>query len=439
MAEDLHNAGPVLPEPGKGNILITSALPYVNNILTPPWQHHRVSALRGYLCQVLQGAWHQCSVRSIYVPSVDHHKDKRTDSRMRISGTDEYGTTAEARALVEGCTPKELCDKYRVIHAEIYQWFNISFDTFGLVERGLGTAQYHEGYAMGNQSPLPGYEQKVIYPWFDACIGYISITACYTDQWEKWWRDPRDDNVVFHSIVFPATQIGTKEDWTKLHHLSATEYLTYEGGKFSKSRGIGVDTEFTWDSFISDNNNRLLKNLGNFVNRVLKFINSPSYDSVVPDWTEYHHEEAAAAFDGFRDNIAVLLTRYIQELDAVRLRAGLPSPPKCAAVIGLAVNLVHLLAALLAPYMPDTARSINRQLGADPLLPIPDRWRADSIRCDHRIGRGEHLFRPIDPGKAREWREAFGAEEARKVKGEEAARKVKNAALRAAETAKAGS
>ncbi|KAK0735036.1 tRNA synthetases class I (M)-domain-containing protein [Lasiosphaeria miniovina] len=145
--------------------------------------------------------------------------------------------------------------------------------------------------------------------------------------------------------MFPASQIGTQDTWTKLHHLSTTDYLTYEGGKFSKSRGIGVfgdsahetevasdiwrfyllycgpetgDTKFTWDGFISADNNLLLKTLGNFVNRVLKFINS-RYHSIVPDWAE-HHE---SSFDAFKEDVNQLLAQYTRELDAVKLRAGL--------------------------------------------------------------------------------------------------------------------
>ncbi len=215
--------------------------------------------------------------------------------------------------------------------------------------------------------PLPGYEDKVIYSWFDACIGYVSITACYTDQREKWWRNPDDvslyqfigkDNVVYHSVIFPATQLGTQDPWTKLYHLSTTDYLTYEGGKFSKGRVIGVfgdsaqktgvpsdvwrffllsirpetgHSEFTWDALISANNNLLLKNLGNFVSRVLKFVNSGHYDNIVPDWSAYHE----SAFEVFKEEVNVLLAQYIRDLDAV--------------------NLVHLLAALLGPYLPQTA------------------------------------------------------------------------------------
>lgn len=317
----------------------------------------------------------------------------------------------------------------------------------------------------------------------DDSIGYVSITANYTDQWEKWWRSPDDvqlyqfmgkDNVVYHSIIFPATKIGTHEPWTKLHHLSTTDYLTYEGGKFSKSRGIGVfgdsaretevpsdiwrfyllycrpetgDSEFTWDGFISANNNLLLKNLGNFVSRVVKFINSRHFNNVVPDWTQY----GEPSFDAFKADINQLLAQYIQELDGVKLRAGLVTalqisqrgngflqaskldnslyetqPAKCAAVIGLAINLVHLLASLISPYMPTTAAAINSQLRAN-ALPILEEWTADSIRPGHEISLSQHLFSRIKPEKAEEWRQKYGSEEAKKLKEEEAALKANKA------------
>ncbi|KAK4675853.1 hypothetical protein QC764_507035 [Podospora pseudoanserina] len=296
--------------------------------------------------------------------------------------------------------------------------------TAAWLKEGLQSRSITRDLKWGTPMPtsLEGYEEKLIY----SCIGYVSITANYTDQWEKWWRSRDDvqlyqfmgkDNVVYHSIIFPATKIGTHEPWTKLHHLSTTDYLTYEGGKFSKSRGIGVfgdsaretevpsdiwrfyllycrpetgDSEFTWDGFISANNNLLLKNLGNFVSRVVKFINSRHFNNVVPDWTQY----GESFFDAFKADINQLLAQYIQELDGVKLRAGLltvlqisqrgngflqaskldnslyeTQPAKCAAVIGLAINLVHLLASLISPYMPTTAAAINSQLRAN-ALPI---------------------------------------------------------------------
>ena len=75
----------------------------------------------------------------------------------------------------------------------------------------------------GVKVPRKGFEEKCFYVWFDAPIGYISITACYTDDWKDWWMNPDNveltqfmgkDNVPFHSIMFPASLLATKEKWT---------------------------------------------------------------------------------------------------------------------------------------------------------------------------------------------------------------------------------
>lgn len=81
---------------------------------------------------------------------------------------------------------------------------------------------------------------------------------------------------------------------------------------------------------------------------------------------------------------------------------------KCAAVIGILINLIYLLASFIEPYLPDTAKSINTQLDAD-LLPIPSHWAVGSIAVGHKIGKSEHLFSRIKPEKAEEWRKTFGS------------------------------
>ena len=101
----------------------------------------------------------------------------------------------------------------------------------------------------GTPVPLAGYEDKVFYVWFDAPIGYVSIAANYTPEWKQWFQQPdaveyyqfmAKDNVPFHSVIFPSCLIGTHENYTLVQHLSGIEYLNYESGKFSKSRGLGV-------------------------------------------------------------------------------------------------------------------------------------------------------------------------------------------------------
>ena len=94
--------------------------------------------------------------------------------------------------------------------------------------------------------PLPGYENKVLYVWFEACIGYPPITANYAIEWKQWLHNPEHvqlyqflgkDNVPFHSVIFPGCQMGSGDCWTMLHYV---EYFNYENGKFSKSRRIGI-------------------------------------------------------------------------------------------------------------------------------------------------------------------------------------------------------
>ncbi|KAJ5740957.1 Methionine--tRNA ligase cytoplasmic [Penicillium malachiteum] len=599
-------SNPILPKKGERNILITSALPYVNNV------PHLGNVIGSVLSADVFSRYHKACGRST----------------LYICGTDEYGTATETKALEEKMSPEELCAKYNKIHQEVYKWFDIGFDHFGrtptskhteisqaifnrLQENGFlaeRTAEqpfceqhgsfladrYVEGEcprchyddARGDQCdkcghlldpfdlikprckldgatpvrretkhihllldklqpevekwaneaiakgewpknsriiteswlkeglkdrgitrdlkwgvpvPLDRFENKedfmnkVLYVWFEACIGYPSITANYTDDWELWWRNPEEvqlyqflgkDNVPFHSVIFPATQIGTRDVWTMNHHLSATEYLQYEGGKFSKSRGIGVfgtnaketgvppdvwryyllknrpetgDTFFEWRSFVDSNNSELLAKLGNLVNRVVKLV-AASYGSVVPEFT------IPESFNPFLEEVTGSLRQYIEEMEGVHLRAGVSTamriaeagngliqanrldnaliasePERAAAVVGAVLNLIHLLSAVFSPYMPATSRSILEQLNVPAqLIPslesLKDGWKPESIKGGHKIGKAAYLFSRIDPKKADEWRELFGGSQAERAKKAEEAAKI--AAKKAANKAK---
>ena len=276
--------------------------------------------------------------------------------------------------------------------------------------------------------------------------------------------------------MFPASQLGAGGNWTQVQHISATEYLSYEGSKFSKSRGIGVfgdsakdigldadiwryyllsrrpesgnDTEFRWDELVSANNSDLLKNIGNLVNRVIKFCHA-KMRGVVPHYVVLKEHQS---------NVNVLLTTYITHLEAMRLRVGLSTvlqisalgnkflqdnrldnrlfaeqPEHCANVIGTALNHLHLLANLLSPYMPKTAESIFEQLGVESVPKIPDTWAASALPEGHALGEPRPLFSTIPVVKIEEWRNAYGGSAAREQKILEAE---KVAAKRAAKKGK---
>ncbi len=108
---------PVHVKEGERNILITSALPYVNN----------VPHLGNLIGCVLSA-----DVYARYCRLMGYNT-------LYICGTDEYGTATETKAIEEKCTPKELCDKFHFIHKEIYEWFDIDFDYFGRTSTPIHT------------------------------------------------------------------------------------------------------------------------------------------------------------------------------------------------------------------------------------------------------------------------------------------------------------
>lgn len=579
---------PILPQPGKQNTLVTSALPYVNN----------VPHLGNVVGSVLSA--------DVYA----RYSKLRNRPTLFICGTDEYGTATETKALETGQTPRQLCDEFHAKHKAVYDWFEIGFDHFGRTSTPKQTeivqeifwklykngyleertteqpyCEKHEAFladrfvegecpkcayndARGDQCdkcgslldpfelinprckvdgaqpiprktkhlflslnklqpeveewfkeaekeerwadngvqitkawlkmglegrsitrdlkwgvpvPLEGFENKVFYVWFDACIGYPSITAEYTDDWEKWWKNPEEvklcqflgkDNTQFHTIIFPASQIGTKDKWTMLHRLSTTEYLNYEDGKFSKSRGIGVfgnqveevgispsvwryyllshrpegaDTQFEWSSFAAANNNELLAAFGNFVNRVVKFTNA-KLDGVIPEFDATYTDDSFD-FTAWIAKINSLLAEYNDLLDHIHLRDGAKkirdisaegnvllqyrldnanlaeNPKRTHVVIGLALNLCKLLASVSSPYMPSTAESICKQLNTT-LEDIPDTWTPDALKGGHKIGKAAYLFSRIDDKKIDEWKDKFGGTQESRA-AEEAAKKKK--------------
>ncbi|CDZ98173.1 methionyl-trna synthetase [Phaffia rhodozyma] len=586
---------PVLPKKGEKNTLITSALPYVNNV--------------PHLGNII-GSTLSADVFARY---------SRTQNKptIYICGTDEYGTATETKALDEGITPRELCDKFSALHAEIYKWFNISFDYFGrtstekqteivqdiylnvrknglLLQKSADMTycegcsrfladRYVEGTcpdcgyddARGDQcdsctrtfaSPIellkprckrdskhtlvvrpsshmymrldelqPRLEAwiksarekgewdgnvvvnakgeiiearmkgglrpspitrdltwgvavpetgdaeedaamngKVMYVWFDAPIGYLSLTAQYTDDWEQWWKNPKDvnlyqfmgkDNVYFHTVAFPATLLADGRDWTMLHRISSTEYLNYESGKFSKSRNVGVfgnnardtnvppdvwryylisnrpetgDSVFAWKEFVSKNNTELKNNLGNFVNRIIKFV-AAKFDSVVPGPSSLAGGPLAptdapnAVDEVFISDINARLNTYIKSMDHTQFRSGLfelmaisargnqyiqdnkldnallaSDPERAAQVILMTINLIYALGPLVHPFMPVTADSICKQLNA-PLRALPEAFSID-ILPGHKLNQAEHLFKEIKEEKIDEWRKRYGGE-----------------------------
>ena len=181
----------------------------------------------------------------------------------------------------------------------------------------------------GIPAKFKGAEQKTIYVWFEAVLGYVSAVKEWAEKivekpekFDYFWNDPDTktvyfigkDNIIFHLIVFPGLLLAYNENKKKKEHLvlpynvSSTEFLMYENDKFSKSRGVGIwidealelapldywrfnllynrpeksDTSFLWSEF--DNNLKALNdNIGNFIHRTLTFINK-QFNGKIPNY-----------------------------------------------------------------------------------------------------------------------------------------------------------
>ncbi len=548
--------------------LITSALPYVNNV--------------PHLGNIIG-----CVLSADVYARFCRAKGYET---LYVCGTDEYGTATENRAREEGLSPREICDKYFVIHRDIYEAFHISFDIFGrtstptqtkvaqdifkdLDARGLISEtssdrtycdfdkmfladRYVEGTcphcayedARGDQCdqcgklldpesllnarcklcqrtpvlketkhlylnldkiqpqlakwfkkssergqwsknaiqttqawldkglaarpitrdlewgipvPKPGFEDKVFYVWFDAPIGYISITAAAREDWKTWWQAPDNvqlyqfmakDNIPFHTVVFPASLIGSGQPWTLLHHINSTEYLNYEDTKFSKSRHIGVfgtdvqttgididlwrfhllairpernDSAFVWADFYEKVNSEFIDNIGNLVNRTLVYLKKNFAGEINMDAATDEHQV-------FIEQARVICEQVDQALEAVKIREAMrlilslgnasnkffqdmapweqikTDAALAQATVSTLAGVVQAIATMLRPFMPTTAERMGRMLNCS-----VDNWEMGTrfaFPFAHCIGEPEILFRKLDPKEAPQWQRRFSGE-----------------------------
>ncbi len=200
------------------------------------------------------------------------------------------------------------------------------------IRDGLRPRSISRDIKWGIPIPLDGYRDKVFYVWFDAPIGYISISMEWAKQqgdpdlWKKFWKETDTyiinfigkDNVPFHTITFPATLIGADDDFALADYVKAFQWLNYEKTKFSSSKKVGIftdtalelfppdywryyimkiaperhDTDFTWSEFRDSVNGDLADILGNFIHRTLTFINR-YFDGKIPKANALEKEDKA--------------------------------------------------------------------------------------------------------------------------------------------------
>ena len=336
---------------------------------------------------------------------------------------------------------------------------------------------------------IDGSEGKKLYVWLDAPIGYISATKQWAvdngKDWKPYWQDDDTalvhfigkDNIVFHCLIFPAI-LKAHGDYVLPYNVPANQFMNLEGDKISTSRNWAVwvheyledfpdkqdelryamiknmpelkDSEFTWKGYQDANNNELVNNLANFVNRVVVLTNK-YYDGVVPDFDEYETflgpegEEGLPAFhetELIRLNDLVLdyrqcirkhdfrgglkLVMQISSVGNQILQANEPwklqkeNPEAVKPIMHLLIQYLHVLAVTLRPFLPFTSDKLAVLINMEPIKEAGELDDLGAKLCEgehlleagHKISKPIHLFSRIDDAVIEEQKNKLAATKA---------------------------
>lgn len=336
---------------------------------------------------------------------------------------------------------------------------NVKTYSLSMLEKGLKARSVTRDNKWGIPAPFPGASGKTIYVWFEALLGYLSATLEYFihkygeekgfEEFKRYWKDPETrtvyfigkDNIPFHAIILPAMLIASGEGYVLPYKISATEYLMFEGEKFSKSRGVGVwidealeiaepdywrfalmrlrpeerDVNFTWREFYRIVNTELNDDIGNFVHRVLSFIYS-RFNARVPPIKELRDEDQE-----FLNNVRKEFERYKSYMYDTRLKAATEAILSIAragnaylnrrepwrlikqnrdetgSVMALLINVVKGLAVMMAPFTPRASAKLWNMMNLGREIPRGAMKKAFEVEIleGHTIKKPEPLFRKL--------------------------------------------
>ncbi len=328
--------------------------------------------------------------------------------------------------------------------------------TIGLLEGGVPPRPITRDLEWGVPVPLPGWDNKRIYVWFEAVIGYLSASVEWAQRqgdpeaWRPWWEDPATrsyyfigkDNISFHTIIWPAMLLG-KGGLNLPYDVPANEYLNLGGQKISTSRGWGIwlpdllaaydpdpirymiaanmpetrDADWSMDEFFRRNNDELVATYGNLAHRTLTFLQR-YYEGRVPEAPGGNAPEpavaarVAATFEAvtaglaaarFKEPLREIMAlaqfgnRYFDE--RAPWRQVKEDRAACATTL---VNLLYLLdglKVLFAPYLPHSSARLHALLGYTDALEAHG-WQAQPLPAGRPLPKPTPLFVKLEPAAA---------------------------------------
>lgn len=299
------------------------------------------------------------------------------------------------------------------VDANKFNWRkNAQNETEKYLREGLRDRAVTRDLNWGVDIPIEGYENKKMYVWIDAVLGYLTLTKEYCIDnnlnWEDWWKNDKDnkifmvhgkDNITFHSIILPGLLMSIGENIKSPDVIVSTEYLNFNDKKFSKSKGIGItaieaidmynvdtlrfhlmqngpekkDTNFTEEDY-KVTHNELANKLGNLVNRTLKYkgitnipngeMNIEIKDIIKENYLKIsnaiEHLEFREATNIIMDFVEKMNKFYDESKPWIKVKENIEEFNNiiytCCIAIGNISNYVE-------PFMPKTAQKIRTYLG----------------------------------------------------------------------------
>jgi methionyl-tRNA synthetase len=330
--------------------------------------------------------------------------------------------------------------------------------SLNLIKEGLKPRAVTRDVSWGIPAPFPGAEDKTIYVWVEAVLGYVSATIEYfrnrgePEKWKEYWFDKDSktlyfigkDNIPFHTIILPALLLASGEDYNLPWNVSATEFLQFGGEKASKSQRRGIfineaielfppdywryylmatrpetkDSNFSWELFVEKVNSDLNDTFGNFIHRTLTFINTQLNGEVPqPKTLEKNDEEILEALKKKIEaiakemencrlqsaannviNVSRMGNQYLNEKEPWKLIKT--DRAKALNVIYVAAQIVKALAIISAPFIPFAADELWKTLNL-PGSVHKQRWdeALKPLPAKHKIAKAKPLFRKIELGE----------------------------------------
>ncbi|HEY3998459.1 MAG TPA: methionine--tRNA ligase [Candidatus Xenobia bacterium] len=331
-----------------------------------------------------------------------------------------------------------------------YWKHNVMNFTKAFLEEGLRDGPITRDMTWGVPIPVPGYETKRIYVWFEAVIGYLSATKEWAqdkgkpDDWKRFWMEPcriynfiGKDNIVFHTLRWPAYLLAVG-GLNMPYDVPANEFLTLSGRQLSTSRNWAVwvpdylerydpdalryvlsinspetnDADFSWEEFLKRNNNELVAAYGNLVNRCVTFVQK-HFDGVPPatrteaDEALLHRAREAVPRigdliglcrfkEGMREIMALTREGNVYFDAQEPWKTVKTDKARAGTALNTTLNFINVLKVLFYPYLPFSSEKLHRMLGYSDSVEQHG-WKAEELPAGHKLGTPEPLFKKLEP------------------------------------------